>query len=161
MSKKNFIYLFILLIILMDQWSKTLLTKVLTPGASHPVIENFFHISYVKNSGAAFSILQDKTLYLLVATVIILILANIYFVMNLKKNPLIVSVALAMIIGGGIGNLLDRWRLGYVIDFIDFRVFPVFNVADIFVTLGCFSLILYLIIKEKKSGEKEEVWKED
>lgn len=157
MTKKNSLYFFILLIVFLDQWSKNLLTKIMEAGDSLPIMQNILHITYVKNTGAAFSILQDKTIFLLIATLVVLLLVNIYFVINLKKNPFFISFALAMIIGGGIGNLIDRWRLGYVVDFIDFRVFPVFNLADIFVTIGCFSLILYLIITEKKKhGEKTD-----
>ena len=155
MSKKNLLYPLIVLIVLADQWTKMLITKAMLPGDSHPLIQNFLHITYVKNTGAAFSILQGKTAYLMTATALVLFVASIYFIKSLKTNPLIISLALAMIIGGGIGNLLDRWRLTYVVDFIDFRVFPVFNVADIFVTLGCFSLILYLIITEKKNHGKK------
>lgn len=155
MNKRTLLYPFIILIVLADQWTKMLVYKAMMAGDSHPVIQNILHITYVKNTGAAFSILQGKTGYLMLATGLVLLVTIVYFVSSLKTNHPIVSLALSMIIGGGIGNLLDRWRLSYVVDFIDFRVFPVFNVADIFVTLGCFSLILYLIITEKKNYGKK------
>lgn len=156
MTKKTSLCFFIVLLVFADQWSKNLIAKAMMPGESLPILKDIFHITYVKNTGAAFSILQGKTTFLIIATAVALIGVSIYFLKYLKTNPFILSLALSMVIGGGIGNVIDRFRLGYVVDFFDFRVFPVFNVADIFVTVGCCFLILYLIIMEKNNGKKTD-----
>ncbi len=155
MNRKSAIFLLIGLTFLADQWSKKLISSYMIPGDSRPVITNILHITYVKNTGAAFSILQDKTLVLTVVTAAALLVLSAYLLKTINQSPVLPSVALSMIIGGGLGNLVDRCRLGYVVDFIDFRIFPVFNIADISVTLGCFFLIIYLVLLEKRNHGQE------
>ncbi len=141
-----------------DQLSKYFISMWMSLNESIPLIEGVFHITYVKNFGAAFSILQGKQFFLITVTLIALILINIYLVVKLKENHRILSLALSFIIGGGYGNLIDRIRLGYVVDFFDFRVFPVFNIADICVCTGCGLLILYIFYFEKMiAGGKKSI----
>ena len=111
-----------------------------------------FNLTYLENRGAAFGILQDKRMVFIILTSAIVIYLLYYFVKNIKTSPRILNISLAMIISGAIGNFYDRLIQGYVVDFIEFSFvkFPVFNVADILVTLGCVLMIIYIIFHGDK-----------
>lgn len=143
-------YFIIVVLVVADQLSKHFISTWMSISEFIPLIEGVFHITYVQNFGAAFSILQGKQFFLITVTLIALITINIYLIVKFKENHKILSLALSFIIGGGYGNLIDRIRLGYVVDFLDFRVFPVFNIADICVCTGCGLLILYIFYFEKR-----------
>ena len=116
------------------------------------VIKNFFYLTYTRNTGAAFSILEDGRILCLVVTVIALLFINKY--MNKEYIKGIDNIIYGMIIGGILGNLLDRIVYGYVIDFLDFKIFgynyPVFNLADTFIVVGAILLIITGIYKDYK-----------
>ena len=116
------------------------------------VIKNFFYLTYTRNTGAAFSILEDGRILFLVVTVIALLFINKY--MNKEDIKGIDNIIYGMIIGGILGNLLDRIVYGYVIDFLDFKIFgynyPVFNLADTFIVVGAILLIITGIYKDYK-----------
>ncbi len=147
MKKKPYIIAFFFFII--DLISKQVITHVINFGESIQVIKNFFYITYVKNNGAAWSILEDHRILLLIVTVIALFIINKY--MNHEKLSNIESISYGIIMGGIIGNLFDRLCFGYVIDFLDFKIFgynyPVFNLADTFIVIG---VILMAIISFRK-----------
>lgn len=133
-----------LVILAIDLFTKYIIQKNMVPYQSIPVIDNIFHITYVQNTGAAFSILKGKTLFFTVVSMIVIAI----IVLSLIKLPTkyrALGIALAMILGGALGNLIDRLRFGYVVDFLDFRVWPVFNVADCAIVLGVI-ILGYLII---------------
>ena len=133
-----------MLVILVDQITKHLIQMNMDPYTSIPVIKNIFHITYVQNTGAAFSILKGKTLFFSVVSLVIVFA----IIMILIKYPIkrrLSRMVFASILGGAIGNLIDRIRFGYVVDFIDFRVWPVFNIADCAIVIGV-SALAYLII---------------
>ena len=111
-----------------------------------------FNLTYLENRGAAFGILQDKRLIFIILTTAIVIYLLYYFIKNIKTSPMILNLSLAMIISGAIGNFYDRLIQGYVVDFIEFSFvrFPVFNVADILVTIGCALMIIYIILHGDK-----------
>ena len=111
-----------------------------------------FNLTYLENRGAAFGILQDKRMVFIILTSAIVIYLLYYFVKNIKTSPRILNISLAMIISGAIGNFYDRLIQGYVVDFIEFSFvkFPVFNVADILVTVGCALMIIYIILHGDK-----------
>lgn len=133
-------------VVFLDQFTKYLAAKYLMPVGSYPVIKHFFHLTYVENRGAAFGMLQNKTLFFIVITVVVGIVL-IYSMIKLPENSLY-NYTLAMILGGAIGNLIDRVRLGYVVDFIDFKFFPaVFNIADSFIVVGAIILGYLMIFK--------------
>lgn len=135
-------------VVFLDQLTKYLAVKYLMLIGSYPVIKNFFHLTYVENKGAAFGMLQNKTLFFIVITVIVGAVL-IYSMIKLPGNS-VYNYTLAMILGGAIGNLIDRVRLGYVVDFIDFKFFPaVFNVADSFIVIGAIILGYLMIFKGK------------
>lgn len=110
------------------------------------------NLTYLENRGAAFGILQDKRLVFIILTTAIVLYLLYYFVKNIKTSPIILNLSLAMIISGAIGNFYDRLIQGYVVDFIEFSFvkFPVFNVADILVTVGCALMIIYIILHGDK-----------
>ena len=141
--------------VVIDQLTKLLAVKFLKPIPTHPILENVLHLTYHENRGAAFGMLADQRwIFLSVSTVMIIGLL-IYLLMGKCENMLY-TVSVAMIIGGGIGNMIDRVALGYVVDFLDFRLinFAIFNGADSFVCVGSGLLILALlldIIREAKA----------
>lgn len=112
-----------------------------------PIEGSFINLTYLENRGAAFGILQNRRIFFLIITLAIVCYLLYYFYKSYKKNPRILNISLAMIITGALGNFYDRFVNGFVVDFIEFSFFsfPVFNVADIFVTLGCGLMIIYII----------------
>lgn len=142
-------YLLILVLVVTDQASKAYIRSGMMPGDSIPVIAQVFHITYVQNTGAAFSILQGEQLLLKVLPIAVIVGIALYLQVKGKNEHWSLKTALSLIIAGGIGNLIDRIRFGFVVDFLDFRVFPVFNIADIAVCTGCGFLILYVLFLEK------------
>ncbi len=125
-------------------------------GHSYPLMKNFIHLTYVENRGAGFGLFSGNTVALTVITTIVIVGVLIYLVLAQKENQWL-RVSLLFIVGGGIGNLVDRIGLGYVRDFIQFafwKDFAVFNVADTFVTVGVFMLVIVLIVMLVKEGNK-------
>lgn len=149
-GKKMFI-LVILLTFIADQWLKIITFKNLDPGQSLPIWQDVFHITYVQNTGAAFGILKGKLGFFIVLTLSIIVAIWLYRIFFLKEN-LWFDISLGLIIGGAIGNLIDRIRLGYVIDYIDFQIWPVFNLADTAIVIGAGFLIYYLWKMEKSNS---------
>lgn len=145
-------YLLIFVVIAADQISKSYIHASMAFGQSIPIVYDMFHITYVRNTGAAFSILQDQTLLLKVLPILFITAIVVFMKLKGKNQHWSLNAALSLIIAGGAGNLIDRIRLGYVIDFFDFRVFPVFNIADIAVCSGCALMIIYILFFDK-SGE--------
>jgi signal peptidase II len=148
--------------ILLDQLSKHLTVLYLKPIPTLPLIENVLHLTYRTNTGAAFSIFSapdQRWIYMTASTVGILAMLAV-FCFYRQLTPLM-RYALAAIIGGGIGNMIDRIFLGYVVDMIDFRLinFAVFNVADSFVCVGTGVLLLALLLdwraEERAKREQE------
>ena len=127
------------------------------PYTSIPVIKNIFHITVVFNKGAAFGILQGRTT-LLIYIGIIFILVFFLLMKNENKNNLCFFIASGLIIGGAVSNLCDRIFLGFVVDYIDLRIWPVFNLSDSGITVGA-GLLLWQSYREhrkcKPPGEKK------
>lgn len=139
-----------LAIIILDQVSKHLAIKYLKNKKPYVIVENFFQLSYVENRGAAFGILQHKRSLFIIFTIIIILILSLYLFRNYNLLNKFTKLAFALLIGGAIGNLIDRIRFGYVVDFISFRLlnrydFPVFNVADISIVASTF-IIIYLVL---------------
>lgn len=131
-------FIIIALVFIIDQLSKYLTVIYLKPIKSYPIITNIFHLTYAENTGAAFSILRDKQLLLVISTLIIIIGLISYLIRNLKTDQVFLKLSLSLIIGGALGNLIDRVRLNYVVDMLDFTLinFAIFNMADVFVVSG-------------------------
>jgi len=139
----------IILIIAVDQLVKYLVRANFTVGETLPVIPDIFHITYVQNRGAAFSMFQNMSVVTVLLPIALVILCAAALWYCRRKGERMLSIALAMIIAGGIGNLIDRIGAGFVTDMFDFQVFPVFNVADISVTVGCVLAVVCVIFAEK------------
>ncbi|MBW2995606.1 signal peptidase II [Candidatus Woesearchaeota archaeon] len=141
-GQKNIILLLAtVFVVLIDQLTKFLTRRYIIVNESIPVIKNILRLTYRQNTGAAFGILQDQNLFLIIVSFIVLAGA-IYFC--LKSKEFLLRLLLSLLSAGIIGNLIDRIVFGYVIDFIDFRIWPVFNIADSIITLTIIGLIIYL-----------------
>ena len=141
----------------LDQLTKWITIFFLKPVDTIPLWEGVFHLSYVENRGAAWGMLADHRWVFMVFSTIAIIGLGIYL-FGFSKEPAWVKVSLALVIGGGIGNMIDRVFLGYVVDFIHVALinFPVFNVADSCVTVGAGMLMAYFIkdfIKEVRASK--------
>ena len=157
-------------IVFLDQLTKWLTVINLDLGESFTVIEGFFNFKYVRNTGAAFSMFDEpdeRWIFMTISTVAIIAMF-IYLVINRKGDKLL-CVALSFIVGGGLGNMVDRTLLGYVVDFLDFIIwytpegrpvhFATFNVADTFVCVGVGLFALAVILDEIKESKKEKAAK--
>ncbi len=133
-----------LAVVALDQVSKAYLQANMAPGASVPVIPGIFHITYVLNPGAAFGILEHQT-WFFVAVAFLLFAAMVYFYPRIPQGYGLLRLGIALQTGGAAGNVIDRLKTGYVVDFFDFRVWPVFNVADMAI-VGGVALIVYSIV---------------
>ena len=155
-------YIVILALIGLDWLTKYWIQTSMALNDTITVIDGIFHITYIHNYGAAFSILQGKQSFLLIVTGIAMTAILAYMVIGqLKKKAAPMELwSLALILAGGIGNFIDRVRFGYVVDFFDFRIWPIFNVADIAVCCGCGLLIFYVLIWEPRMEKKAKVEKE-
>ena len=151
-----------LTVFILDQVSKLIVIASLESHQTLPVIPGFFNIVVVKNKGMAFGVFNQisSTLfyYLLLSVTVIAVAAVIFFFFTLKKNQGWMASGLSLILGGAMGNLADRIRLGYVIDFLDFVVknyhWPAFNMADSAVTVGAFCIVIEMMMG-KNPQERE------
>lgn len=146
--------LFIILpLLLVDQLTKLIILKNFHPGDSIAVIKNVFHISLVCNEGAAFGIFSGRSLLFIWVSFIAIIVIVLIFALFKKvfRKHKSTQVFLSLILAGAIGNLIDRIRFGFVIDFLDFRIWPVFNIADSAITVGTILLILQMLKHKSKS----------
>lgn len=152
-------YLIIAAVLLLDQITKYIVRAGMELYQSIPIIDGVFHITYIQNSGAAFSMLQGKTFLLLLLPLLFSIAFFAAIIKLRKSGHWTLLLSLSMIVAGGIGNLIDRATMGSVTDFLDFRFWPIFNVADIAVCCGCGLLLIYVIFvdgkKDKAEGEKK------
>ena len=152
-----FMTLFAALIAGLDQWTKFLVVELIPLFGRVEAIPGLFHLTYVQNTGAAWSLFEG--MQWLFALVFLVFTALVLWEYAKKSMPFSTFErwCIAAIYGGGLGNMIDRLRMGYVVDMIrvDFMDFPVFNVADCFITCGCAALIASLLLINKK------FWKDD
>ena len=139
--------LIVLPIVILDQLSKYHIQKSMQEGMSIPVAENIFHITYILNTGAAFGMLENQR-WFFVFTALFLLVAVAVSYRKILQQPFLLQLGIGLLVGGAVGNLIDRIRLGKVVDFFDFRIWPIFNVADIAICLGA-GLILWMILKKE------------
>ena len=146
-----------LLLIGGDQFIKYLVVEYLKPIEYINVIDGFLRFRYVENTGAVFGSFATHTVLLTILSIILLVF-TIYFLVTNKSKSKLVNFCLLLMISGGIGNIIDRIRLKYVVDYIEplFVEFAVFNFADCLITVGAFALIIYLIVDLIKDIKKEK-----
>ena len=148
-------YLIAAAVIVFDRVVKRLVVSNMVPWETIPVIEDIFHFTYVQNRGAAFSMWQGQWIILIGFPLAAIAVGLILIGLKRNKWDKMLLTSVAMICGGGLGNLIDRIMLGYVVDLFDFRVFPVFNIADIFICVGCGLMILDVLFFERKNSSNE------
>lgn len=159
------IFLYIAIIILIPVLAEVirgLIVGGVTPVGTVSVIPGLFNLTYSENRGVAFGLFQDGTIFFAVTTGIVIIVAAIFLVKNYKKSKLF-SIALSLIIGGGLGNLFERVYYGYVTDYLSLSFFPpICNFADYCITAGTVCLVIYLLFfsdflkSDKKKSENGE-----
>ena len=154
--------LIIVLCIAADQLTKICAAANLKDIPTLPIIENIFHFTYVENRGAAFGMLADHRWVFMILSVVGIAAIFVYLTVT-KPKSWWMRLALCFIVGGGVGNMIDRIARGYVIDFIDCRFinFYVFNVADSFVCVGCAMFIIAVIIDEVRERKLKKSAGED
>ena len=142
------------IITILDQISKILIKSMFNVGDSLKIIKNFFYIKYIKNYGASWGVLSGYRLFLIIVGLLAVIIVFSY-IKELKNNK-INTLGYSFLLGGIIGNLIDRIIYGYVIDFLDFIIFgydyPIFNIADTFIVLGGVFIIISMI-----KGDSNEI----
>lgn len=150
-------------IVIVDQVTKLAVVNTVKPVGSVTVIKNILDFTYVENRGAAFGMMQNKRWLFIICTAAAIILMICYLIYK-KSDSKLFNLSFAFIIGGGIGNLIDRVLYGYVVDFLSLSFFPpVCNIADYFVTAGTVMLIIYIFFfsdflkdKDKKPAKADE-----
>ncbi|CCQ98634.1 signal peptidase II [[Clostridium] ultunense Esp] len=154
MNRRVFMFYYILLallVFLLDQGSKWMVVHFMNYGDTIPLWPGVFHITSHRNAGAAFGILQNQRgLFLLITVVVVVGIVAVLW--RLKgKNPLL-SVALSLVLGGALGNFLDRLVAGEVVDFLDFRLidYPIFNLADSSIVIGVGLILLDTLLSGRK-----------
>ena len=142
------------LLVGLDQWSKYLTVQNISLGETKEFIPGFLSLTHLRNTGAAWSLLEGKMIFFYVFTVIVSVVIIYLLIKNYKKS-IWYSVGVSFVLAGAIGNFIDRVRLGYVVDMLqtDFMNFPIFNVADSTLVVGVICIFIYLILDEKAAKE--------
>lgn len=163
-------YLITIIVLFLDQLSKWMIVTFMELYETRSVIGEFFHIASHRNRGAAFGILQDQRWFFIVITIVVVIGIIYYLYKMSKEQQRLLCVALSLLLGGALGNFIDRVRMGEVVDFLRFRFqfsifgkeidyyFATFNIADSAIVIGVGLIILDLFMqwkKEKKQGAEQ------
>ena len=137
-------------VIAIDQWSKYYVAATMGLGTSKAIIPGVFHLTYILNPGAAFGILENQRFFFIVVA-LLMVAAVVYVYPRISRQHLLLRAGTGLMTGGAVGNVIDRVNIGQVIDFFDFRVWPIFNIADTAIVIGV-TCIIYtmLFITEKK-----------
>lgn len=154
----NLKYRFLAIIVstlFVDQFTKFLVQRLMFEGESIAVLPPVFYLTLVRNPGAAFGMLAGQTIFLIMITLLLLAAAVVLYD-KIVKSPPIFQIGTGLILGGAIGNLIDRLYGGTVTDFLDFRVWPVFNFADVGIVVGVGIIIYSILIASKKATGKDD-----
>lgn len=147
------VFIIVSVIFFLDRLTKFFAVSNLSLHRTVPVIENVFHFTLVFNRGAAFGILKNQILLFIFTSLCAIVLICFQLRKNRNKKNTLQTLSLSFILAGAVGNLVDRLFLGYVIDFLDFRIWPVFNIADSAITIGVIALG-YSVIKKGREGTR-------
>ncbi|HWI40619.1 MAG TPA: signal peptidase II [Verrucomicrobiae bacterium] len=150
------------LVLLLDQGTKLIVDRTMALHDSITIFQNFFHLTYIRNKGAAFGMLASSPyrlpFFLIISVVAIAVIIAVY--RRLHDDQWTAAFALSLIFSGAIGNLIDRFRLGEVIDFIDVHWYehhwPAFNIADSAICVGVFLLAIDMIVEERRLKAKNK-----
>lgn len=143
-----------LIVLVIDQLSKFLVQVLMYEMQSIPVIPHVFYLTYIQNPGAAFGMLAHRT-WLFIGVTVFAVLLTLFFYFLVEKEKFWLRLGLALMCGGAVGNLIDRIRLGKVVDFLDFQVWPVFNLADSAIVIGV-GLICWQLLKPSEEKRRLE-----
>ncbi len=144
-------YTIAFIVFFIDQITKLIVSSNFKLGESVPVILNIFHLTYAHNKGISFGVFQNLDMpKIIIAITIIIILFLVFLKDKIFHKCLSSDIFFGLILGGAIGNLVDRLRFNYVIDFFDFRIWPIFNVADTSISVGIIGVIIWSIFLHKK-----------
>lgn len=147
-------YLVALILLFLDQLSKYLIKQNMSHTESIPIIKSIFHITYIENTGIAFGLFpRGGSLFTIISLVIISVI--IFFERRKLLKLAREKFCLGLILGGALGNLIDRLRFGFVVDFLDFRIWPVFNLADSAVCIGGILMAFFLL--RKRPGKEKSI----
>ena len=144
-------YLIVIIWLVLDQVTKYYVMNHFAIGESVSVIQNVFHLTYIINRGAAFGMLANQRWFFLVVAFILIIVYAIYH-KKVNRGPISLRIGSALLISGAIGNGIDRYVLHGVVDFFDFRIWPIFNVADIGICVGVACIIYHLLRNEHEES---------
>lgn len=142
------------IIFLLDRVTKSLILSHFIPRESLVVIDKIFSITYVRNTGGAFGLFAGEAGFFIYLSIVVIILISFYLFFG-RERDFYARICLALVLGGAMGNLFDRVFYGYVIDFLDFRIWPVFNLADTAISVGSGLLLLKIFCfrpQNKKAG---------
>lgn len=143
-----------IIIFIIDQLVKSYVTASMQLGQSVPVIKDVFYITYVLNPGAAFGIFEHQRLFFIIVA-LVLLGAVLYFRKKLLQENYMIQYGVGLLLGGAIGNLYDRLQNGLVVDFFDFRFWPVFNIADVAICLG--AALIMIDICFRRDGNDTDI----
>jgi len=144
-----YLVMIVFLVVLIDQLTKYLIVSTMTEGMSIPIIDQVFHLTLVLNPGAAFGMLEHNREFFIVMAIVVL-LAVVFMRKKIMEEPFTIQLGIALFAGGALGNLIDRIQTGLVVDFFDFRIWPVFNMADIAICVGVGVMIWSIVCDEMK-----------
>lgn len=155
MKKYIKIFIIALVVLFLDQITKLLVSNLLNLDKSLKIVSGFFSLTYTRNYGAAWSMMWDKRIILIIISLVALVLVS-YIIYKEKKLTLYKNIYYGFLIGGIVGNLLDRIIHGYVIDFLDFNIFgynfPIFNISDSFIVIGVLLIFIESFVGGKNNG---------
>lgn len=142
-----FLISFFIFCLALDQITKFYIEAHMVIGEQISIIPHYFYLTYIKNPGAAFGLLANFQILFIIIAILILSL-YIFYIKKILKYKMIYRLGITMVVAGAIGNMIDRVRINYVIDFFDLKVWPIFNVADIFICIGSVIVIYYILMGE-------------
>jgi signal peptidase II len=150
-------YIIAVIVLIIDQLWKSAIVKWMEIGQTIPLWEGVFHITSLRNKGAAFGILQGQRWFFIIVTLIV-VLGIIYYLQTEGRNNRRISFALSLLLGGALGNFFDRLIRGEVVDSLDFRLidYPIFNLADVFIVSGVALMILDMWLETRTGQQKQE-----
>ncbi|KAB8139152.1 signal peptidase II [Gracilibacillus oryzae] len=150
-------YIIAVIVLILDQLWKSAIVKWMEVGQTIPLWEGVFHITSLRNKGAAFGILQGQRWFFIIVTLIV-VLGIIYYLQTEGRKNRRISFALSLLLGGALGNFFDRLIRGEVVDSLDFRLidYPIFNLADVFIVSGVALMILDMWLETRKGQQKQE-----
>ncbi len=142
-------------VIAIDQLTKIIIRMNFSLGETMPLIGDIVRLTYIRNTGTAFSMFENNTWITIGLTAVLLVVCLLFMIYEWRRGSKLVSMCVILVLAGGLSNLLDRVLLGYVTDMISIGRFAIFNVADVAVTLGCL-LAAISIIRASKEDDDEE-----